>query len=147
MTVVTLRLLEHVHGHLGWLSTLALFHPALLLRARPRRVLLAATLATGLVTLTGLLGICLYPPYRSLLKPQIFAASATVGAAFERKEHLAMAVIALAWVGLIAHFAQCRERELSPRLARIAFVAYAGAAALAVVSAGLGLAVAVCRTF
>ena len=147
MTVLALRLAEHIHGHLGWLSTLALYHPAILLRSRPRRALLAAALATGLVTLTGVLGVCLYPSYRSLLKPAIFAASPAVGNAFERKEHLAMAVVALAWVGLFTHWAQCRERALAPRLGRIAFVAYAGAAALATASAGLGLVVAVHRAF
>src|SRR5450432_3627328 len=117
LTTLQLRTLEHIHGHLGWLSTLALFHPALLLRSRSRRALLAAALATGLVTLTGLLGVCLYPPYRSLVKPAIFAASPVVGNAFERKEHLAMAVVVLAWVGLTAHFAQCRELALASRLA------------------------------
>ena len=147
MTILGLRIFEHIHGHLGWLSTLALFHPALLLRSRPRRALLAATLATLLVTLTGLIGVCLYPAYRTLLKPAIIASSPAVGGAFERKEHLAMAVVVLAWVGLIAHVAQCRERELAPRLARLAFVAYAGAAVLATASAGLGLAVAVFRSF
>lgn len=147
MTLFALRLVEHVHGHLGWLSTLALLHPAVLLRARPRRALLATALATGLVSVTGLLGVCLYPQYRAELKPAIFAASTSMGYAFERKEHLAIAVIVLAWVGLLAHWAQCRERELGPTLARIAFVAYAGAAALALVSASLGVAVAVCRTF
>ena len=147
MAIIALRIAEHIHGHLGWLSTLALFHPAVLLRSRPRRALLAAGLATGLVTLTGVLGVCLYLPYRSLLKPGIFATSPGIGYAFERKEHLAMAVVALAWVGLFTHWLQCRERDLAPRLGRVAFVAYASAAALATASAGLGLAVAAYRTF
>jgi hypothetical protein len=147
MSPLDLRLTEHIHGHLGWLSTLALFHPALLLRSRPRRALLAAALATGLVTVTGVLGVCLYPSYRVLLKPGIFASSPVVGNAFERKEHLAMAVVMLAWIGFLAHWAQCRDVRLASRLSRIAFVAYAGAAVLATASAGLGLAVAVYRTF
>ncbi|HEY1535037.1 MAG TPA: hypothetical protein VGF76_13515 [Polyangiaceae bacterium] len=147
MMSLGLRLAEHIHGHLGWLSTLALFHPAVLLRSRPRRALLAAALATGLVTLTGMIGVGLYPAYRTLLKPSIFVAAPAVGNAFERKEHLAMAVVALAWVGLLAHWAQCRDQRLAPRLSRIAFVAYAGAAALATVSAALGVVVAVQRSF
>jgi hypothetical protein len=142
-----LRLFEHIHGHLGWLSTLALFHPAVLLRSARRRALLAAAIATALVTLTGLMGALLYPAYRSLLKPEIFHASPAVGNAFERKEHLAVAVVALAWVGLIAHWAECRQRVAAPKGARIAFVAYSGAAILAAASASLGLAVAAYRSF
>ncbi|HEY2409040.1 MAG TPA: hypothetical protein VGI10_23710 [Polyangiaceae bacterium] len=139
-----LRIVEHAHGHLAWLSTLALAHPALLLRARRRSVRLSASIATGLVTLTGALGASLYPAYRSTLKPAIFASSPMVGNLFERKEHLAVAVVVLAWVGLCAHWAQTRER---PELARLAFVAYAGAAALALTCAVLGVAVAVARSF
>lgn len=146
-TRFALILVEHIHGHIGWLSTLALFHPAVLLRSRARRALVAAALATGLVTVTGILGVGLYPAYRVLLKPGIFAASPAVGSAFERKEHLGMAVVVLAWVGLAAHWAQCRERRLAWRLSRIAFVAYAGAATLATISAVLGVAVAVQRSF
>ncbi len=144
---MALRLFEHIHGHLGWLSTLALFHPAILLRSAHRRALLAAAIATSLVTLTGLMGALLYPAYRSLLKPGIFRTSPAFGNAFERKEHLAMAVVALAWVGLIAHFAECRQRGSATGRTRVAFVAYSGAAVLAAASAGLGLAVAAFRTF
>jgi hypothetical protein len=144
---MALRLFEHIHGHLGWLSTLALFHPAVLLRSARRRALLAAAIATGLVTLTGLIGALLYPAYRSLVKPGIFRASPAFGNAFERKEHLAMAVVALAWVGLIAHVAECRQRDNAKGRTRVAFVAYSGAAILAAASAGLGLAVAAYRTF
>ncbi len=144
---MALRLFEHIHGHLGWLSTLALWHPALLLRTARRRALLAAVIATSLVTLTGLMGALLYPAYRSLVKPGIFRASSAFGNALERKEHLAIAVVALAWVGLIAHFAECRQRGSALKRARVAFVAYSGAAILAAVSAGLGLAVAAFRTF
>ena len=147
MTAFELRLFEHIHGHLGWLSTLALFHPAVLLRTRARRALLAAGLATGLVTLTGLLGASLYPAYRVLVKPVIFAASPAIGNAFERKEHLAIAVVVLAWIGLVTHWAQCRELRLARPLSRVAFVAYAGAAALATVSAVLGLTVATQGSF
>jgi hypothetical protein len=142
-----LRLFEHVHGHLGWLSTLALCHPAVLLRSGRRRALLAAAIATALVTLTGLLGALIYPAYRAVLKPAIFQASSAMGNAFERKEHLAVAVVALAWVGLIAHFSECRSRTVTPGRTRIAFIAYSGAAILALASAGLGLAVAAFRTF
>jgi len=147
MNGLGLRLFEHIHGHLGWLATLALAHPALLLRSPRRRALLAATLATALVTLTGIMGALLYPAYRSLVKPKLFATSPAFGNAFERKEHLAIAVVALAWVGLLAHWAECRERGVARHSSRIAFVAYTGAALLAFATASLGLAVAACSSF
>jgi hypothetical protein len=147
MTPLGMRWVEHIHGHLGWLATLALFHPALLLRRGKRRALLSAVLATALVSVTAGLGAFLYPAYRALLKPQIFASSSAIGDAFERKEHLAIAVVVLSWVGLLTHCAEGAGR--TPRVAapRIAFVAYAGAALLATASAVLGLAVAAFRSF
>lgn len=144
---LALRLIEHVHGHLALLTTLALLHPAILLRKRARPALLSASLATGLATITGLLGVLLYPAYRHSVKPQIFAASAFVGNLFERKEHLGVAVVVLAWVGLLAHVAEGREHFRFGSGARIAPMAYLAAAALAVVSAGLGVAVSVYKTF
>ncbi|HEX3774708.1 MAG TPA: hypothetical protein VHV51_09610 [Polyangiaceae bacterium] len=147
MTPFLLRLSEHLHGHLGWLSTLALIHPALLLRKRMRRSLLAASLATALATLTGVLGALLYPAYRELVKPEIFQASTAFGNAFERKEHLAVGVVVLAWVGLVAHFAECRERGVDSGSTRVSFVAYASAATLAVLTGVFGVAVAAFRSF
>jgi hypothetical protein len=142
---ILLRAAEHLHGHLAWLATLALAHPALLLR-RPRPRLLGATLAaTLLVTACGALGAVLYPPYRQELKPLLFAAAPHLGVAFERKEHLAVGAVALSWVGLTAYLA---ERKRTPESGpSVAFVAYAGAAALALLTACLGTAVAVGRTF
>jgi hypothetical protein len=142
-----LRLLEHFHGHLALLATLALVHPAILLQKRARPALLSASLGTGLVTLAGLLGALLYAPYRQTIKPQIFAASAAVGNLFERKEHLGVAVVVLAWVGLVAHMAEARERFRYASGPRIAPVAYLGAATLAAISAALGIAVSVFKTF
>jgi len=147
MSPFALRLIEHVHGHSGWLSVLALSHPAVLLRARARRALLSASLATALVTLTGAAGALVYPAYRSQVKGAIFGASSAYGNAFERKEHLAIAAVVLAWVGLAAHIAECRERSLYLASSRVSFVAYASAAMLALVSATLGVAVAAFRSF
>jgi hypothetical protein len=139
-------LLEHLHGHLAGLATLALIHPAVLLRRARRRALFAATSATVLATVTAALGMVLYPAYRGALKPQIFLSSRALGNAFERKEHLAIAVVILAWVGLTAHAAA--ESGVSARhWARLSHIAYMGAAALAVLTAVLGVAVAVERTF
>jgi hypothetical protein len=145
MSAAALRLVEHVHGHVGWLAALALVHPALLLRRR-RRAWLAATLATLLVTLTGVLGALLYHDYRATLKPAIFATAPALGWAFERKEHLATAAIVLAWAGLVAHGYGRSEREPLQSL-RLAQLAYAAAALMALVSATLGVAVAAWRSF
>jgi len=147
MSPFALRLLEHVHGHFGWLSVVALSHPAVLLRARPRRALLSAALATTLVTLTGAAGALLYPAYRTQVKVAVFSASTAYGNAFERKEHLAVAAVALAWVGLAAHIAECRQRSLYLVSGRVSFLAYASAALLSLVSATLGVAVAAFRSF
>jgi hypothetical protein len=140
------RVLEHLHGHLACLATLALIHPALLLRRPQRRARLAAALATLLATATGALGFVLYPRYRAELKPGIYATSRALGDAFERKEHLAIAVVVLAWIGAVAHFASA-ERGAEQAWARVAHAAYASAALLAVLTAGLGIAVAVTRSF
>ncbi len=141
-----LRLFEHVHGHLALLATLALIHPAVLLRRPRRRAKLATASATVLTTLTAALGLALYPAYRSLLKPEIFSSSPVIGNAFERKEHLAVALVVLAWVGLVSHWAATEEASARP-WARVAYVAYFGAATIAVLTAGLGVAVAVQRSF
>jgi hypothetical protein len=139
-------LFEHVHGHLALLATLALIHPAVLLRRPRRRARLATASATVLATVTAALGLALYPTYRSLIKPAIFANSPVIGNAFERKEHLAVAVVVLAWVGLVSHWATGEATSERP-WARVAHVAYVGAAAIAVLTAGLGVAVAVQRSF
>jgi hypothetical protein len=145
MSPLVLRAAEHVHGHLGWLSAAALCHPAILLR-QPRRRAIAATVgATILVTAVAVLGAVLYPEYRASVKPALFASAPAAGSLFERKEHLGVATLVLAWVGLAAHLVARHRRE--PQLARAAFVAFTGAAAFASLSAAMGLAVAVHRTF
>lgn len=147
MSMIWVRLVEHLHGHLGWLATVALYHPAILLRRPRRRALVAAGLATGLATSAGLLGALLYPRYRQIIKPALFASAPLVGNMFERKEHLAVAAVVLAWTGFAAHWAVCRDGVAAARLDRAAFVAYAGAAALATVTAILGIIVAAHQTF
>src|SRR5262249_32749606 len=98
MSDLIVRLLERVHGHVGWLAALALAHPALLLRRPRRNVLGVATAATVLVTLAASLGALLYPAYRGSIKPLLFATAPAAGALFERKEHLGVAALVLAWI-------------------------------------------------
>ena len=146
LSAVALRALEHAHGHVGWLTALSLVHPALLLRSPRRRALAVCAASTALATAAGALGALLYPDYRVAIKPALFAAAPVVGFAFERKEHFGVAAVALAWVGLLSHRAACRHRG-EPEPARTAFVAYAGAAVLALLTAALGTFVSVERTF
>jgi hypothetical protein len=142
-----LRVLERMHGHLGWLAALALYHPAILLRRPRRRALIAAGAATGLITSTALLGMLLYPSYRMTVKPLLWAQAPLIGGLFERKEHLGMAAVVLAWAGLAAHWAAVRDRFAPAGLERSAWIAYVAAAALATLVASLGIIVAAHLTF
>src|SRR5271166_4972216 len=132
MDAHTLRIVEHIHGHVGWLSAAALVHPAIVLR-RQLGGAWAVGLSTGLVTLNAAMGVWLYGPYCDLLKRHIFQSSPTIGLLFERKEHLAFGAVLLAWVGAIAHVGKLRA--LSQR-------AYLIAALLAIAVASLGTIVA-----
>jgi len=143
MSDLIARGLEHVHGHLGWLAALALAHPAILLRRPWRRALVVATAATALVTVAAVLGAVIYPRYRVEVKPLVVATAPAVAELFERKEHLGVAALVLAWTGLLLHALGYRDVVTRPELTRTAFVAYAGAAALALFAAGAGVVVAV----
>ena len=147
MTQFLARLLEHVHGHVGWLAALALAHPAVLLRRPRRNVLGVALAATVLVTTTAALGALLYPHYRTTIKPVLFAATPVIGELFERKEHLGVAALVLAWTGLAALTLARRRDEASGDLGRLAFVAYSGAALVALVAAVAGIAVGAHQSF
>ncbi|MBX3223124.1 MAG: hypothetical protein KF795_21605 [Labilithrix sp.] len=139
---------EHVHGHLGWLAAALLVHPAIVLRDRRRRAHVAVGLATVAVTVVAAGGMWLYVAYRAELKQAIFVGAPAVGLLFERKEHLAFGAVLLAWAGCAAYVAAPRATpEVRAVLRTIAFRAYVGAAALAVVVAALGTVVAVYRSF
>ncbi len=144
----SLRLQEHVHGHLGWLAAIALVHPAIILRRPKRKAHLSVGLASGLVTVVGWLGVGIYPAYREKLRQPIFADSLFYGYLFERKEHLAFGAIVLAWAGTVAYTAAVRARgEGVAALRRAAHVAFVASAGLALVAAVLGTLVAAHRTF
>src|SRR5262249_5072974 len=82
MTGLAARVVEHIHGHLGWLAVAALVHPAVLLGRIQRRAMLAAASATAVSTGTGLLGAIMYPEYRRTIKPALFAGAPALGWAF-----------------------------------------------------------------
>jgi hypothetical protein len=144
-----LRVAEHIHGHMGWLSAAALLHPAILLRNPRRRAKLAVFLTTAFVTATGLLGAWIYPEYRARLKQQIFIHAPHIGWLFERKEHLAVGALGFAWIGCVAHLsARSVEGEAMQRtLSVIAFRAYVIAVVLCVAVATIGVVVATVSTF
>jgi hypothetical protein len=146
--LTALRVAEHLHGHLGWLATAALVHPAILLKRAGRRAHLAVSLGTGIATLAAAVGVALYPAYREQLRPSIFAKAPALGYAFERKEHLAFGAIAMAWAGALAYVAALGAgSSAAPRLRGASQVCFVVAALFAVVTAALGTCVAVYRTF
>ena len=146
--VTVLRLVEHVHGHLGWLAAAVLVHPAVLLRHKTRRAHAAVGSAAALVTLAAALGAWLYVGYREHLKQRLFLESRSLGLLFERKEHLAFGAVLLAWAGAAAYFASARAHGVTrEHLRTIAYRAFSLSATLAVVVAVLGTTVAVYLSF
>ena len=148
-----LRLLEHVHGHLGWLSVAGLLHPAILLRPknglRRRRARLSVSLATASVVVTALIGAIIYPSYRNRIKQHLFIEAPRLGWMFERKEHLAVAAVAFALVGCVSHLALPLVPTGGPEqsLARLAHWAFIVAFAFALCAAVLGVSVASYKSF
>jgi hypothetical protein len=143
-----LRVLERIHGHLGWLAVAALLHPAVLLRRPRRRARLAVSLATGLVVGNAILGGYLYPEYRSRLKQSIFIDTPRLGWMFERKEHLAVGAVAFALAGCIAHLSlPWMDETTADTMARLAHRSFVVAFVLAAAVACIGVAVASFRSF
>jgi len=133
-------LLAHIHGHLGVLAAAALVHPALLLRTR-RRAAGASWGAAALATTAFGGGLLLYPTYRQTVRRALFVAHPSLGWAFERKEHLAVAVVALAVAGALLQTAGARP-EAPASLRSAAQRSFAAAAIVAWVVVALGVAVA-----
>ena len=145
--MMLLRLLERVHGHLGWLTAAALIHPAIVLRNPRRRARLSVVLSTLFATVTGALGAYIYADYSRVLRRAIYVASTHYGLLFERKEHLAFAAIGLAWAGCLLHLTARDDDPGAPHRARAAHLAFVAAAVLTTVVAALGTAVASFRSF
>jgi hypothetical protein len=116
-------------------------------------------LAFVFVTATAGIGIALYPEYRARVRPHLFDDAPSIGWLFERKEHLAFGALLFAWTGTAAYFAARRAKGAADAgavsasttstasLGRAAFVAFALSAAMALLAAALGVAVAATRTF
>ena len=142
-----IRLLQSIHGHLGMLAAAALLHPAIVLRkGRPLgyRNRWSVSLATLFTVLAYSAGIAIYADYRGLVKRALFQANLHAGMLFETKEHLALAVVCLALGGLVAALAAPRS---ATGLRRTAALVYALAAALCLLTGGLGVYVTSVRGF
>ena len=146
MTRETLHFLEWIHGWLGWASILALAIPAVTLaRPRaPRKILVIA--CTALATSTGLLGGFLYAYYTPMLKRAIYLASVSRGVMMERKEHLAVVGLALAWSGCLLYVAEGSDAGKRAR-ARAAHTCFIVATAVVFAVAVFGALVADTKTF
>jgi hypothetical protein len=149
MTAFLLRVLERIHGHLGWLSVAALLHPAILLRNPRRRARLAVSLTTLVVVATALLGANIYPEYRARIKQHIFIEAPRIGWLFERKEHLAVGAVAMALVGCVAHLSLpvFADEGMKRTVARLSHRAFVASFVLALLVAVLGVAVASYKSF
>ncbi|MGH7294493.1 MAG: hypothetical protein ACRELB_06160 [Polyangiaceae bacterium] len=149
MSVLLLRVVERIHGHLGWLTVVALLHPAILLRNPRRRARLSVVLATSLAVATALLGATVYPEYRARLKQHIFIEAPRIGWLFERKEHLAVGAVSLAVAGCLAHLSAPLFDDEGTRatVARLAHRAFVAAFVLGVLVGLLGMAVASYKSF
>jgi hypothetical protein len=143
VTNESLRLLERVHGHLGWLAAAALIHPAIVLRNPKRRARLSAGLSALFTTATAAFGAYIYPHYSRTLRRVVYTASTRYGLLFERKEHLAFAALALAWAGCLLHLSATGNLHR----ARAAHVAFVASAALTTAVATMGTLIASFRTF
>lgn len=147
MTPERLHLLGQAHRVLGWLTVAALTLPAVLLFRARRRFALVAVASTVVATFAAACGIVLYAWYTPLLKRAVYVASLSRGLAMERKEHLAVLALCLAWAGALVHPVERVDEDVSLARARFAHGAYVAAAALALVVALLGNAVAAIRAF
>lgn len=145
--MMLLRLLERVHGHLGWLAAAALLHPAIVLRRPRRRARLAAVLSALFATAAGGLGAFIYADYSRTLRRAMYVASPRYGLLFERKEHLAFAAIALAWAGCALHLTAHDDDPAAATRARAAHYAFVAAFALTALVAAMGTVIASFRSF
>lgn len=142
-----IRILQSIHGHLGMLAAAALIHPAIVLRkGKPLgyRTRWSVSLSTGFTVLAYSAGIAIYAAYRNLVKRALFHTSLRAGMLFETKEHLALAVVCLALGALVAALAAPRS---ATALRRSAAIVYALAAALCLLTGGLGMYVTSVRGF
>ncbi len=142
------RLVERIHGHLGWLAAIALIHPAILLRNHKRKAHWSVGFAVGTISLVFALGVGIYTAYRDTLRQVLFQQAAVIGYLFERKEHLAFGALFMAWAGGLSYVAALRAKDPTREsLRRASHWAFVTAALLAVATATLGIVVSTFKSF
>jgi len=135
---VIARLLETLHGHFGVLAAAALLHPAVLMRkgkALSFRGRLSVVLTTAMVSGAFITGLVIYGHYRSQVRTGLFHRSVSAGFLFETKEHIAYAVLATAIGACVCALVAPKQAD---NLRRAAAVFYGIAAALCLLTVGLG---------
>ncbi|MBK8173431.1 MAG: hypothetical protein IPK60_24280 [Sandaracinaceae bacterium] len=142
-----MRLLESMHGHFGVLLTVALLHPAILLRkgqplSRGTKWSVALTSALSCVAFS--LGCTIYEPYRAQIKRPLFFDHPSAGLLFETKEHLAFVVLALSLAAGVGAWTAPRHAKEARQAAAMM---YATATLLCVLVGGIGTYVASTRGF
>ena len=101
-----------------------------------------------LVSVTAGMGAYLYPTYRVRLKQDIFIHTPFIGWMFERKEHLAVAAVAFAWIGCVVHVAMpWFESKHHAALQKLAQRAFAFAFLLCLLVGCIGIWVASVKSF
>jgi hypothetical protein len=141
------RVLEALHGHIGFLASAALLHPAILLRrgqqlSRGSRWSLALTTVFAVIAFS--MGLVIYEGYRSSVRRVLFTIDRRAGYFFETKEHLAFAVVTLSVGAAACAFLAPPENR---QLRRAAAAAYFSATLLALTTCLLGTYVAAVHTF
>ena len=79
MTFDAARVVEHAHGHLGWLAAAVLAHPGFVLWRGKRKAHFSVACAAVVPTLAGALGMWVYGPYRDRVKQSIFIDARWIG--------------------------------------------------------------------
>ncbi len=133
-------LLEMVIGHLALLATGVCLHRCFALskaRGPSRATRLSGYAGTALVVATSALGWIIYPPYRELVKLDLYAHARPVGVLFEVKEHLAWYALALAVAGGVCM--ALSGGEAGPRLRPAIRASYTAAAVLLLACGVMGV--------
>jgi len=132
--------MERVHGHIAVLGLAVLLHPVISLPKRKknsRGMRWTLGLSAGIMTFAFVMGLWIYPDYRSLIKPELIADNMVMALLFESKEHLA-------FISVIAVCGGCALawRSTSPGSRKIAWVLLLCGWLIGVLVACLGIAVA-----
>jgi hypothetical protein len=139
------RALEFAHGVAAWIATaLLLFAAASRFAPRAlaplhRRASVVGLLATVVITVAAALGLALDGAYQNELRQRLFIEAPRLGWLFERKHHVAVVAVLLAWCAGAAVALRARRSDdgeaFDANLERIARRGYVAAFAFAAFAA------------